>query len=716
MDVGAIIVTCNSAEHIMSTLDSVLLELRGLEHRVVIVDNASTDGTSELLGGLADERIKIIANGTNIGFGAAVNQAARILGSARFLLLVNPDLRLEKGAVRAMLTHMEQQPSCAAAGPAMLDRNGRTVASAFGYPSVGTELLKLCGIAKWIPSWARRLAQRFGGRLLGRTVRSYLSCAGADRIPETFDWLSGACMLIRRDALAGGPVFDERFFLYYEDVDLCKRLSARGWSIDLVPAARAVHLCHGSTGGVMNAFCLCQDTRSMFLYFARHGKRADILLLAVLAIPTAIAAALLTPIAMALRPKSVHPCERLAACCFLLTESLAAICRRLPAVSAGSLALPAGNPSSPRAEGEGRGEGAGKGARQAPSPLRTRLEPGDLPTHPTVSIIMPVRNERAFVGSAVSDLLAQDYERVIQILVVDGCSTDGTRDILDRLAASDSRLRILDNPRKRVGAALNLGIGQAVGEVIVRADCHARYAPDYVRRCVECLQRTGAANVGGPALPMAAPRTMQRAIAAAHTSWFGIGVARFRRPGYEGPADTVWPGAFLGSALKEVGPFREELDRTEDVDMNSRLRAAGYNIYISPSIRVWYAPRGSLCALCRQNFSNGRGVIQTLSINPGAVRLRHLAPLAFLLVLAAAGISSAAAPAGLTALLMVLTVYLVPLAAACLSSARRYGLRAGLLMPIVLPCIHISYGVGSLAGLCLILKKGPARICKTLSS
>ena len=327
---------------------------------------------------------------------------------------------------------------------------------------------------------------------------------------------------------------------------------------------------------------------------------------------------------------------------------------------------------------------------------------------PTVSVIVPVRNEREFVGLALTDLSAQDYDCLEEILVVDGESSDGTRQMVEDFAAKDRRIRLLNNEKRRVSTALNIGIRESVGDVIVRADCHARYAPDYVRQCVNCLRETGASNVGGPAIPLANGGLMHRAIVAAHLSRFGIGVARFRRTSYEGPADTVWPGAFLRSAITEVGAFRECLDRTEDIEFNARLRRAGHKIYVSRDIRVWYVPRRTLPALCAQSFANGRGVAEMLFLDRSAVRLRHLAPLAFVSALAAAGLMAVLAPAGRTVLLALLSCYALPLTVACVCACRQ-ARRAALLLPVVLIALHMSYGLGSLLGVSRTLGKGVLR-------
>lgn len=337
---------------------------------------------------------------------------------------------------------------------------------------------------------------------------------------------------------------------------------------------------------------------------------------------------------------------------------------------------------------------------------------GSLPARPSVSIVMPVRNERKFAAATLKDLLAQDYWLIKEIIVVDGMSTDGTREIVQEFAAKDKRISLVDNVKERVSPALNIGIKASHGDIIVRADCHARYAADYVRQCVKCLAETGASNVGGPAVPRAEGGAVQRAIVAAHSSWFGVGVARFRRVSYEGPADTVWPGAFLRSAVEEVGPFSERFDRTEDIDFNSRLRASGHKVYISSSIRVWYTPRSSISGLCKQNFANGRGVFETLLVNPKAIRPRHLVPLAFVSTLIVAALSTAMFPEGKFFLSAIAGAYALPLVGACICAIRQAGVPGIFILPIVLVGLHISYGAGSLWGAAKAIWKGVTKCFK----
>ena len=195
-------------------------------------------------------------------------------------------------------------------------------------------------------------------------------------------------------------------------------------------------------------------------------------------------------------------------------------------------------------------------------------------------------------------------------------------------------------------------------------------------------------------------------IAALHKSPFGIGVAKFHRDDIEGYVDTVWLGAFRTVALDEAGRYvREELTRSEDIDLNSRIRASGYGIFLTPNIRAWYYPRSSLWAVLKQNFSNGCGVVQSLATRAGGVRLRHLVPgvsVATLLLLPALSI---AWPGILWVLASLLAIYGFLLVAHSVLTGVQYGAAVSLLMPVVFALLHVCYGLGSLWGLTSTLGK-----------
>ncbi len=324
------------------------------------------------------------------------------------------------------------------------------------------------------------------------------------------------------------------------------------------------------------------------------------------------------------------------------------------------------------------------------------------PHRPTVSLIVPIHNEIGCLDRLVSDLRAQDYERIVEIFFADGCSQDGTYEALLRFRRIDDRIRVIRNPKGGPAAGINLALEQSTGDVVNRLDAHARYEPDVVRKGVETLLATGAGGVGAIARPSAGRTFVGRAIVAAHRSPLGVGVAKFRREGAEGWADAVWNGCYWKHVVDRVGPLREDLHRAEDNDFNARVRALGYGLYLCPAIRARYLPRQTLGALWRQYFATGVGVVGAARGRQGGVSWRHFAPLALVLGLSGSAFVSIAWPEASIGAFAVLA-YFGCLAVATFHAARQeYGLHL-LFLPAALATLHLSYGLGSLWGVLLRL-------------
>ncbi len=315
---------------------------------------------------------------------------------------------------------------------------------------------------------------------------------------------------------------------------------------------------------------------------------------------------------------------------------------------------------------------------------------------PLVTVIIPVWNEGTFIGPCLDSVVANDYPRDrLEVLVVDGGSRDGTRTIVEEYARRYSFIRLLDNPRRIPAAALNIGLRHARGEVIVRMDAHTVYAPDYIRKCVEFLETTEAANVGG--VQRAVGRgDVAEAIAVALTSPFGVGDARFRYADRPTWADTVYLGAWRRATLEALGGFDEAWAVNEDYELNYRLRRAGGKILVAPEVRCWYHVRPSLGALARQYVRYGFWRARTAVVHPGSLRWRHLAPP--LLVLSLVG-SALLGAAGTRWSLVVPALYVVANLGASLATAFRRGLRYLPVLPIVYGTLHLSWGTGFLVGL-----------------
>ena len=336
----------------------------------------------------------------------------------------------------------------------------------------------------------------------------------------------------------------------------------------------------------------------------------------------------------------------------------------------------------------------------------TRLQPtrARAARLPRVTVIMPVRDEAATIGGALRSLLAQDYPRArLELLVLDGRSTDDTRERVRAIARRDRRVRLLDNPGRVVATALNLGFLRARGAIVARADGHTRYAPDYVRAAVRAFEESGADVVGGPMLPGRCRTPFERAAARALTSRFGMGGAAFHFDGASGPAESVYLGVYRADALHRFGPFDESLVRNQDDEWFARARARGARIFLDPRLRSAYRPRGTARRLFRQYFEYGLYKPAALRRVAGSFRWRHAAPSALLLALAAPPCAGAWAAAGAAAL-----AYLVALlAVSARLAAGEQGeprARATARQAAVFALMHGGYGLGFLAGL---LRRAP---------
>lgn len=328
--IGAIVVAYNSEEHILACIESLRSELSEPDG-IVVVDNDSQDGTIARLEEYTGQPpVTLIINHENVGFGAAVNLASETMKGCDFYLVVNPDLRVMPGAVREMMDYMSENPDCGAVGPGIQDESGRMMPSSFAFSTLEAELLKLTGVAKLVPLSLRRTIARAGGRFLGSMLGTYFSSYAAAPKSRPVDWVSGACVLVRRDSLGEDSLFDDRFFLYYEDQDLCLRLRKKGHSTGYVASARAVHTCHGSTGGARSAFCMNHDTKSMFLYYEKHASRTTVIALATAGALAAAVVALVVPFG-ALRKGGLRPVEKVSVCRCLFSSSISAFRQALSA-------------------------------------------------------------------------------------------------------------------------------------------------------------------------------------------------------------------------------------------------------------------------------------------------------------------------------------------------------------------------------------------------
>ncbi|MCA9952387.1 MAG: glycosyltransferase family 2 protein [Anaerolineales bacterium] len=321
------------------------------------------------------------------------------------------------------------------------------------------------------------------------------------------------------------------------------------------------------------------------------------------------------------------------------------------------------------------------------------------PKFPFVSVIMPVRNEGAFIAHSLGSVLAQDYSiECMEVLVVDGMSDDGTRDVVQRLAGQTAvSVKLIDNPAGIVSPGLNKGIKQAAGEIIMRVDGHCEIAPNYVARCVETLRQTGADCVGG-AMVTVGETAVAQAISSAQSSPFGVGDVTFRTGCKEGAfVDTLAFGAYRREVFERLGGFDEELVRNQDDEFNFRLTQAGGKIWLDPAIRSVYYSRASLPKLWRQYYQYGLYKVRVMQKRRAVAAWRHLVPGLFVLSIVGSLLLSLVTQQKKWFTLVTTPYIMANLAATTYTARGKW--RIAPILPLAFAVLHSAYGLGFLHGL-----------------
>lgn len=322
----------------------------------------------------------------------------------------------------------------------------------------------------------------------------------------------------------------------------------------------------------------------------------------------------------------------------------------------------------------------------------------------TVSVIVPCRNEKAHIAAFCEAVTHQALSPGwrLEVLIADGLSDDGTRELLQGWAARDARLQLIDNPGRIVSTGLNAAIAKAQGEVIVRWDVHTRYASDYIARCIEQLEQTGADNVGGPWRAQAADThdAIAQAIAAAFQSRWVAGGALSRDVGYSGWVDTVYLGAWPRKTFERFGSFDETLVRNQDDEHNLRITRGGGRIWQSAAIESVYQPRSSITTLFKQYLQYGYWKPFVMRKHGQAAALRHLVPGVFVALLTLSVLPAAYGHGALLELLLALYGVAVLAASALIVASHQPALAwpAAWRLPGVIAAYHLGYGAGSLWG------------------
>ena len=319
-----------------------------------------------------------------------------------------------------------------------------------------------------------------------------------------------------------------------------------------------------------------------------------------------------------------------------------------------------------------------------------------------VAIVIPTLNEEKFIDKCLNTVKEQSYPfGYMDVLVLDGGSTDNTKSIVNNWHESFNNVRLIDNPGRIQSIAFNIGVANTVAPYIIRLDAHVEYDSKYVELCLRHLHEIeNVGNVGG-VCNMKPQRLglIPEASAILNCSRFGIGGATFRVGGKAGFVDTVPFGAFPRKVIDEIGGMREDLARGEDNEYNSRIKKAGYKIYFDPAIVSTYYARDTVHGCVKQMYSNGMSIGKLLYVDRESVGLRHLVPLAFVLSLCVCIVGAFFWIPFRWILVVVVGLYVLADMVATSVACKKNGIRFACVLPWLFFFVHVSYGWGTFKGI-----------------
>jgi GT2 family glycosyltransferase len=329
---------------------------------------------------------------------------------------------------------------------------------------------------------------------------------------------------------------------------------------------------------------------------------------------------------------------------------------------------------------------------------------------PLVSVIVLCRNEKRRIAACLDTLIASDYPKErLEILVLDGMSDDGSRPIVEQIASKFPFVRLVDNPRRIIPAACNIGTREAKGEVIMVVGAHAQYSSDYITKCVDVLIRYKACNAGGtwrilPGDESATAKAIASALAhpfASGNAYVKVGAKRRRW------ADSAAFGCWKKEDLEKIGGWNEHLAGSSDMDLNVRLKQAGGKILLDPDIQVGYYADSSFRSYWKHNFADGVWTTYVLKFGSKAWAWRHWVPMAFLLGLVASAALALFSRTFGGVFAIIFGSYLLATTISSIQiSAREKHAKFLLLLPLAFGIRHFAHGVGAIYGTCLLVLPG----------
>ena len=349
-----------------------------------------------------------------------------------------------------------------------------------------------------------------------------------------------------------------------------------------------------------------------------------------------------------------------------------------------------------------------------------------IPNTPFVSVILPIRNEARYIARCLNAILAQDYPSShMEILVADGMSTDDTRNIVLQLSKKnpDHIVVLIDNLEGIFSTGFNTAVCHARGEIILMMGGHTELAVDYISVVAKYLQNQEVDCVGG-ALETIASDSVGNVIALAMGSSFGVGGVAFRTSisSKLEEVDTVAFGSYRRDVLKQCGLLDEEMVHNQDDEFNYRIRDQGFRISLAPNLFVKYYSRTSLSALWRQYYQYGFWKVRVLQKHPRQMSLRQFVPPTFVLALLGSVFLALSPILRPLSLIVPSFYFLANLTASIWTVIKKartahYSLLSALyslfLLSLIFAILHLSYGLGFLAGLVKFSNRWGDKIGKT---
>ncbi len=307
-----------------------------------------------------------------------------------------------------------------------------------------------------------------------------------------------------------------------------------------------------------------------------------------------------------------------------------------------------------------------------------------------ITVLCPTYNEAEYIEKVLKFFInAKPADK--ELLIIDGGSNDGTKEIVNDWTNKYSNIRLLENKNKYVPFALNIGIKKSNGDLIIRLDAHAEYAEDYFEQIIKTFNDTGADIVGGP-MNAVGKTNFQIAVAHVTSTVFGVGDSKIHKGKYKGESDHVYLGAWRRKLFDEIGYFDERLKRNQDDEFHYRARSLGKRIYLNPEIKSYYYPRSSLSKVIKQYFQYGLYKPVVLRKIKSEIKLRHLIPSLFSIYILSLPLA------------FLSKFYLLPLFAyffidIYFSIRAKRNIRIVINSLLIYPVLHLSYGFGFLSGL-----------------